>query len=160
LILFSRLTLSYYEKKKATCDLGILKHRLLQNHLPKPFNYLQLPLPISIHTIKNETLRQHFTERCEKIFQRIKSDMMLDDIGTAEANYRELAMKFDTDLARVNDQQRTGPAYKKVTGTMMDLLHRRLRNTNQRLTYLYKLKLHFFGKASTVKNSISFTVVA
>jgi hypothetical protein len=152
--LFSRLTLFHYEKEKAKCDLSILKHRLLYNHLPKSFNCLQLPLPISIDTITNETLRQRFTERCEKIFQRTKSDMMLVYIGIAEVNYRERAMKFDTELASVNDQQRTGPAHKKLTGTMMDLLHRRLRNTNHRLTDLYKLKLHFFGKAPTAANSI------
>jgi hypothetical protein len=80
--------------------------------------------------------------------------MMLIYIGTIEANYRENAMRYDTELASVNDQQRTGLAHKKLTGTMMDLLHRRFRNTNQRLTDLYKLKLHFFGKAPTVANSI------
>jgi hypothetical protein len=80
--------------------------------------------------------------------------MMLIYIGTIEANYRENAMRYDTELASVNDQQRTGPAHKKLAGTMMDLLHRRLRNTNQRLTDLYKLKLHFFGKAPTAANSI------
>jgi hypothetical protein len=48
----------------------------------------------------------------------------------AEANYRENAMKFNTKLVKMTDQQRTGLEHKKLIGAMIDILHRHLRNTN------------------------------
>ena len=152
--IYKNLTLAKYEKEKTKCEVGILKHRLLYNHLPNSFHHLQLPSPISLHTITNETLRQRLQDKCEKIFQQTKSHMMMVYIATAEAQFKEKAMKFDTALATMHDNQSTGSIHKKLTPTMLDILQRRLRNIDERLTYLYKLKVNFFVKAPTVKSSI------
>ena len=132
--------------------MAILKQRLVYNHLPKSFESLQIPEPISLHTIVDRNIRQRLTERCEKILQRTKSDMMAVYIATQEGKMNEYRMKFETDMTEMKQDQRRGPTHKKLTQTMVDILERRFRNNNERLISLYKLKMRFFGKAPTVKN--------
>lgn len=151
---FRHLTQAKYEQDKEKCIVATLKHRLVHNDLPSSFDSLRLPMPVTLESITNEALRQRLADRCEKIFQRTKSDMMMVYIATAEAKAKEASMKFESELAAMNDIQRTGPMNKKFTGAMLDILHRRFHNINERLTYMYKCKLRFFVRAPTVTPSI------
>ncbi|CAF4661529.1 unnamed protein product, partial [Rotaria sp. Silwood2] len=116
--IFENLTQVKYEKETAKFDVAILKHRIVYNHLPQSFESLQIPAPISLDTIIDRTTRQRLTDQCEKILQRTKSDMMMVYITTAEAKMNEYQNKFDTDLAKMKDNQRTSSQHQKLTHTL------------------------------------------
>ncbi|CAF4019594.1 unnamed protein product [Rotaria sordida] len=61
----------------------------------------------------------------------------------------EYEKRFDTDLAKMKENQCSGPPHKKLTQTMLNIMERRFKNINERLIYLYKLELRFFVKAPT-----------
>ena len=150
--LFNDLTKTKYAKEQYKFDVAILKQRVAYNHLPNSFDSLQIPPPILITTVNNESIRQRLTDRCEKSLQRTESDMIAIYIATVEAKLNEFKMKFDTDLAQMKQYQRSGAPHKKLTGTMIRLMERRFLNNNERFTRLYKLKLRFFVNAPTVMN--------
>ncbi|CAF4263916.1 unnamed protein product, partial [Rotaria sordida] len=150
--IFENLTQAKYEKETAKFDVAILKQRIVYTHLPTSFHTLQIPVPISLDTITDTMTRQHLKDRCEKILQRTKSEMMMIYITTAEAKMNEYEKRFDTDLAKMKENQSSDSSYKRLTQTMLNIMERRFQNINERLTCLYKLKLRFFVKAPTVKN--------
>ncbi|CAF4295811.1 unnamed protein product, partial [Rotaria sordida] len=131
---------------------AILKQRIVYNHLPTSFHTLQIPVPISLDTIIDTMTRQRLKDRCEKILQRMKSEMMMIYIATAEAKMNEYQKKFDSDLAKMKENQCSDSSHKKLTQTMLNIMERRFKNINERLIYLCKLKLRFFVKAPTVMN--------
>ncbi|CAF1290998.1 unnamed protein product [Rotaria sordida] len=147
--IFENLAQAKYEKETAKFDVAILKQRIVYNHLPTSFHTLQIPVPISLDTITDTMTRQHLKDRCEKILQRTKSEMVMVYITTAEAKMNEYEKRFNTDLAKMKENQCSGPSHKKLTQTMLNIMERRFQNINERLTCLYKLKLRFFVKAPT-----------
>ncbi|CAF4063435.1 unnamed protein product, partial [Rotaria sordida] len=147
--IFENLTQAKYEKETAKFDVAILKQRIVYTHLPTSFHTLQIPVPISLDTITDTMTRQHLKDRCEKILQRTKSEMMMIYITTAEAKMNEYEKRFDTDLAKMKENQSSDSSYKRLTQTMLNIMERRFQNINERLTCLYKLKLRFFVKAPT-----------
>ncbi|CAF1468680.1 unnamed protein product, partial [Rotaria sordida] len=147
--IFENLTQAKYEKETSKFDVAILKQRIVYNHLPQSFESLKIPPPISFDTITDTMTCQRLKDRCEKILQRTKSEMMMIYITTAEAKMNEYEKKFDTDLAKMKENQCSGPSHKKLTQTMLNIMERRFQNINERLTCLYKLKLRFFVKAPT-----------
>ncbi|CAF1570267.1 unnamed protein product, partial [Rotaria sordida] len=150
--IFKNLTQAKYEKETSKFDVAILKQRIVYNHLPQSFESLKIPPPISFDTITDTMTCQRLKDRCEKILQRTKSEMMKIYITTAEAKMNEHEKKFDTDLAKMKENQSSDSSHKKLTQTMLNIMERRFQNINERLTCLYKLKLRFFVKAPTVKN--------
>ncbi|CAF4488794.1 unnamed protein product [Rotaria sp. Silwood2] len=150
--IFENLTQAKYENETSKFDVAILKHRIVYNHLPQSFESLHIPTPISLDTINDRNIRQRLMDRCEKILQQTKSDMMIVYITTAEAKMDQYQKKFDTEMAKMKENQCTGPPDKKLTLTMLNIMERRFKNINERLMCLYKLKLRFFVKAPTVKN--------
>ncbi|CAF1500704.1 unnamed protein product, partial [Rotaria sordida] len=150
--IFENLTQAKYEKETAKFDVAILKQRIVYNHLPTSFHTLQIPVPISLDTIIDTMTRQRLKDRCEKILQRTKSEMMMIYIATAEAKMNEYQKKFDSDLAKMKENQCSDSSHKKLTQTILNIMERRFKNINERLIYLCKLKLSFFVKALTVMN--------
>ncbi|CAF4216235.1 unnamed protein product, partial [Rotaria sordida] len=150
--IFGNLTQAKYEKETAKFDVAILKQRIFYYHLPQSFESLKIPPPISFNTITDTMTRQRLKDRCEKILQRTKSEMMMIYIATAEAKMDEYQKKFDSDLDKMKENQCSDSSHKKLTQTMLNITERRFKNINERLIYLYKLKLRFFVKAPTVKN--------
>lgn len=131
-------------------EVALLKQRLAYNYLPDTLNSLEISLPPSLDTIQNETIRQCLYDRHEKIIQRTKSDMLMNYISTAEAQLNEYQMKFDIQIARLKENQRCHSQDKKLSETMLTIMYRSIKNTNERLKCLYQLKVHFFVKAPTV----------
>jgi hypothetical protein len=114
-------------------EVAILKQRLAYNHLPNAFEPLNIPEPISVSTITNPDIRQNLSERYHKILQRTKSDMMCVYIAAEEAKAEEHRIKFDKDMASTNASLRSsGPANRQLTRTMVDLLLKRFKNTEER----------------------------
>ncbi|CAF1571120.1 unnamed protein product, partial [Rotaria sordida] len=150
--IFENLTKAKYEKETSKFDVAILKQRIVYNHLPQSFESLKIPPPISFDTITDTMTCQRLKDRCEKILQRTKSEMMMIYVTTAETKMNEYEKKFDTDLAKMKENQCSGPSHKKLTQTMLNIMERRFKNINERLICLYKLKLRFFVNAPTVKN--------
>ena len=131
-------------------EVALLKQRLAYNYLPDTLNSLEISLPPSLDTIQNETIRQCLRDRHEKIVQRTKSDMLMNYISTTEAQLNECQTKFDTKIAQLKENHRSHSPDKKLTETMLTIMYRCTKNTNERLKCLYNLKVHFFVKAPTV----------
>ncbi|CAF1560469.1 unnamed protein product, partial [Rotaria sordida] len=83
--IFKNLTQAKYEKETSKFDVAILKQRIVYNHLPTSFHTLQIPPLIPLDAIIDTMTRQRLKDRCEKILQRTKSEMMIIYIATAEA---------------------------------------------------------------------------
>ncbi|CAF4772188.1 unnamed protein product [Rotaria sp. Silwood1] len=150
--IFADLTQAKYDKETAKLDLAIMKQRIVYNHLPKSFESLRIPAPISLETVTDRTIRQNLLDRCEKILQRAKSDMMMVYTTTAEAKLDQLDKKFDSEMTRMKQNQRSRVSHQILTETMLEILERRFKYINEHLMRLYKLKLRFFVRAPTVKN--------
>ena len=149
---FQKLTRLKYEQEKAKCDVAISKQRIVHNQLPNTLDPLQVPPPTTLHSIQDEHIRQRLMDRHQKIIERTKSDMMLIQIAGEEAKLNEYRTNFDTEIAQMNELQRSGPPHKKLTRTMSNLLERRFKNIDDRLAHLHNLKIRFFVKAPTIKN--------
>lgn len=140
------------DKETAKMSVAILKQRLAYNHLPSSFESLRIPEPISLSTIENETIRQRLNERYHKVIQRAKSDMLNVYIATEQVKADEAVKKFDQDYEEMKYFLRSGPTHEKLTPTMLTLLQKRLKYTNEHIIHLYDLKIRFFAKAPTDKN--------
>ncbi|CAF2121842.1 unnamed protein product [Rotaria magnacalcarata] len=149
---FENLYKSKRERETTKLDVAVLKQRIAHNRLPKSFDSLQIPEPITLGSIHDTKTRQRLSDRCEKILQRTRSDMILIYIAAAEAKMNEWKDKFDTDLAAMKEYLVRGASHKKLHRAMVDILYRRFRNLDERLMCLYKLNLRFFDIAPTVKN--------
>ena len=109
-------------------EVAILKQRFAHNHLPNAFEPLNIPELISLSTITNTDIRQNPSERYHKILQRTKSDMMCVYIAAEEHR-----IKFDKDMASMNASLRSsGPANRRITRAMVDLLLERFNNMEDR----------------------------
>lgn len=133
-------------------EVAILKQRLLHNHLPKSFESLQIPASIELNKINDPKLRQQFSEKCKKILQRTKSDMMIVNVAIAEAKVKELTEKFDKDMHDMRDNQLIAASHQRFSQQMMSIMEQRFKILNERLLCLYKLKLRFFELAPMAKN--------
>ncbi|CAF3485867.1 unnamed protein product [Rotaria socialis] len=140
------------ETEQAKLDIAILKQRLVYKHLPKSFDSLRIPTPIDLTTIHDVNLRQHLNEQCQKILQRTTSDMMLVYIAIAETKYNEWQTKFDKAMNDMKKNLTREFIPEKLNQSMLDTLHRRFKNLDERLITFYNLKLHFFEQAPTVMN--------
>lgn len=149
---FEKLTQTKIDKETARCEVALLKQRLAHNHLPKAFDLLAIPPPISINSIHHDNTRQYLMERCEKILQRTKSDMMLVYTTTAEHILSEKEKIFENNMISMKRRQQNDSLDEKLTQKMMDILEKRFKNINERLLCLYKLKIRFFVSAPTIKN--------
>jgi hypothetical protein len=132
-----------------------LKQRIFYNQLPYAFDSLQLPAPVSLDSITDSTIRHRLLQRCERIIQQTKSDMMAIYIAVTEADMRECQNKFDRDMDRMKRVQDDPVSSQKLTSSMVILLRRRLSNITEHIKYLYDLKVHFFVLAPTVVNTTS-----
>ncbi|CAF1336883.1 unnamed protein product [Rotaria sordida] len=149
---FENLTVARREKETAKFEVAILKQRAIHNHLPKSFQSLDIPTSISLNNINDPRIRQQLYEKCEKILQKTKSEMMLVYIAVAETKMNETKEKFNKDMADMQDIQHSGPHTKRLTQNMVAIMNRRFQNINERLVNLYKLKLHYFDVAPMAKN--------
>ncbi|CAF3403989.1 unnamed protein product, partial [Rotaria socialis] len=100
---FENLCKSKRERETTKVDVAVLKQRIAHNHLPKSFDSLQIPEPITLSSINDTKTRQRLSDRCEKILQRARSDMILIYIAAAEAKMNEWKEKFDKDLAEMKE---------------------------------------------------------
>lgn len=78
--------------------------------------------------------------------------MMMVYIAAEEAKMNEYATKFDTASAQMKEEQRTTFTHRRFNDPMLHILRQRFKNIDERLMRLYKLKLHFFLQAPTIKN--------
>ena len=78
--------------------------------------------------------------------------MMLIYLEAAEAKMNEKRIDFDKVMAEIKTIQRFGPTNKTLNETMFHLMRQRFKNIDEYLLCHYKLKIHFFDKASTVMN--------
>ena len=131
----------------------MLKKRIAHNYLPDGFNSFQIP-PTVVELVNrnNENTRQRLTDRCEKILQRTKSDLMAVYTIAADNKMNEYTMKFDTDMAQLNEDQRSGPIHAKFTEIMLKSMERRLKNIAERFEYRQNIKFGFFVQAPMIKN--------
>ena len=150
--LFHELTKAKHARELTKYEVAIAKQRLKYNHLPKAFESVRVPPPVQLDTVADEHQRQRLKDRCEKIIQRAKADMMTVHIAVAEAKMNECRVKFDTGLAKMNELQSSGPHHMKLTSTMMAILKRRFENIEKRMAHLYELKMRFFVTAPTDTN--------
>ncbi|CAF4412371.1 unnamed protein product, partial [Adineta steineri] len=82
--------------------------------------------------------------RHEKIVERTKSDMIHVYVIVAEIQMNEYTMKFDTDMAQMEQDQRAALDDKQFNEPMLNIIKQRLQNIDERFRCLYDLKLHFF----------------
>ena len=149
---FIDLSQAKHDQQKYTYEVAIAKQRLKHNYLPKAFECVRVPSPVDLDTIADEHQRQRLKDRCEKIIQQAKSEMMTVHIAVAEAKMNECRVRLDTGMGKMQLAQATGPQHMKLTSTMSTILQRRFRNTEKRMAHLYKLKMRFFATAPTDTN--------
>ena len=140
---FQELYKAKWEQLTAKFDLLILKQRLIHQHLPQSFQSIQLPIPPDLETILHENNRQRLKDRCQKVLQQVKSEMMLVYLETAETKMNEKQRNFDSLMHQLRD---------KLTPNMLHLLEQRFTLFDTQLKEMYELKIRFFVKAPTVKN--------
>ncbi|CAF3908765.1 unnamed protein product, partial [Adineta steineri] len=141
---FRNLIQTKFDKEKAICEVALLKQRLLYRCLPEMIANIQLPVPTSLASIQNEKTRQRLMNRHEKIVERTKSDMMHVYVIVAETQMNEYTMKFDTDMAQMEQDQRAALDHEKFNEPMLNIIKQRLQNIDERFRCLHQLKLHFF----------------
>lgn len=135
-------------KSKKACetakmDVELLKQRVAHQQISSFFDSSQLPAPpTQLKTIQNESIRQRLTYRYEQLLQRMKSEMIVLHIRTAEVKLEEYTKQFEVDL---KSSTTTG-----FTQAMSNIMDRRFKLIEQRLEFLYTLKVRFFVKAPTV----------
>ena len=149
---FKELSQVKYDCDRNKYEVAINKQRLKHNYLPKSFESVRVPQHVNLDTVADEHQRQRLKDRCEKIIQQAKSEMMTVHIAVAEAKMHEYRVKFDTGMAQMQVMQATGPQHMKLTSTMMAILKRRFQNIEKRMAHLYTLKMRFFGTAPTGTN--------
>ncbi|CAF4484495.1 unnamed protein product [Rotaria socialis] len=121
---------------------------------PKSFDSLQIPEPITLASINDTKTHQRLSDRCEKIVQRSRYDMILIYIAVAEAKMNEWKDKFDTDLDEMKEYLVRGASHKRLHRVMVDILYRpsffRHSSDGQELDLVYrwssfieKSKVHF-----------------
>jgi hypothetical protein len=150
--LFHELTKAKHARELTKYEVAIAKQRLKCNHLPKSFESVRVPAPMNLDTITDEHQRQRLKDRCEKIIQQAKSEMMTVHIAVAESKMNEARVTFDTGLAKMNELQSSGPHHMKLTSTMMAILKRRFDSIDKRMAHVYELKMRFFVTAPTATN--------
>lgn len=138
------------DKEKSYYEVAMLKQRLLQNFLPEPLHSLQLPLPsstsASINTISDPTSRHNLLEQYTKIIKQTKSEMMTLYITIAEVKMRECQFQFDHDILQMRPNQRLTTIDRCLSELMIAIVERRFKNIDERLKYLYNLKLRFLNQ--------------
>ncbi|CAF3713728.1 unnamed protein product [Rotaria sp. Silwood1] len=149
---FENLTTARRDKEMAKLEVAILKQCVIHNHLPKSFQSLDIPTSISLNSINDLRIRQRLYEKCQKILQRTKSEMMLVYIDLAETKMNETKEKFNKVRIDMQHIQHSGPPTKRLTENMISIMEKRFKNINERLLHLYKMKLHYFDVAPMVKN--------
>ncbi|CAF5071527.1 unnamed protein product [Rotaria sp. Silwood1] len=149
---FENLRTARHDKEMAKLEVAILKQSVIHNHLPKSFQSLDIPTSISLNTINDPRIRQRLYEKCQKILQKTKSDMMLVYIAAAETKMNETQEKFNKLLVDMQDRQHSGPDNKRLTKNMISIMEKRFKNINEHIIHLYKVKLHYFDVAPMVKN--------
>jgi len=140
------------DKEQSKLNVAMLKQHIAHNHLPESFDSIEMPTALELDEISDTSTRQRLLNQCEKILQRAKSDMMCVYIATAEAKLDQYRIKFNSQFDELRENQRQGPANKKLTEAMWDIIGRRFQLIDQHLIRIYKYKLRFFGKAPTVAN--------
>ncbi|CAF2972146.1 unnamed protein product [Rotaria sp. Silwood2] len=149
---FENLTTARRDKEMAKLEVAILKQCTIHNHLPTSFQSLDIPTSISLNSINDPRIRQRLYEKCQKILQQTKSEMMLVYITVAEIKMNETKEKFNKVLTDMQDTQHSGPDSKRLTKNMISIMERHFKNINERIIHLYKMKLHYFDVAPMVKN--------
>ena len=149
---FKDLSKAKHDREKYTYEVAIAKQRLKHNYLPQAFESVRVPAPVNLDSVADEHQRQRLKDRCEKIIQQAKSEMMTVYIAVAETKMNECRVRLDTGMGQLQLLQATGPQHMKLTSTMSTLLQRRFRNTEKRMAHLYKLKMRFFVTAPTDTN--------
>ena len=135
--------------------MAILKERVAHNYLPESFKVWQIPPPPpALESIEDQGIRQRLSERYTTIIRQSKSDMMALYIASAEAYMDECQIKFDTELAQMKEDQRSGSIERQLSPAMINVLERRLKNLGERLQCLYDLKIRFFVKAPITTKKI------
>lgn len=150
--IYQELYQAKWKQLNSKFNVLILKQRLIHQHLPKQFQSIQVPIPTDLETIIHENTRQRLKDRCDKILQQVKSEMMLVYIETAEIEMKQTERHFDSLMQQMRDRQQNGPIREKLTSKMLDLMEHRFLLFNRQLTQVYESKIRFFVKAPTVKN--------
>ncbi|CAF2835490.1 unnamed protein product [Rotaria sp. Silwood2] len=82
--LFESLTEKKFVMEKSKLELALLKQRITLNYLPKSFDKLEILRPTTIHTIMDTQTVQSVKNRCNKILQRTKADLIQVYVDTAQ----------------------------------------------------------------------------
>ncbi len=146
------------EKETSKYEVEMLKQRLLHRYLPEPLNSLQLPLPLppsSLDTIMDPKIRQNLLDRYKKTIEQTKSEMMALYITIAEAKMHECQLKYDQDIVQMKRlDQRSTMTDQRLSPSMIDITEQRFKIIDERLQYLYNLKIRFLKEQTKKKTSI------
>jgi len=117
----------------------LLKQRLRHGYLPESLHSLQLPLPFSssLDKITDLNIRQNLLDRHTKTVEQTKLETTKFYITNAEAQIQEYQLKFDQDIVQMRSPNQP------LSQSMVQLLEQRFKNIDERLEYLYKLKIRF-----------------
>ncbi|CAF3430834.1 unnamed protein product [Rotaria socialis] len=136
------------QKEISKFEAAILKQRLAHNHLPKAFQSLDIPSPLSLKTIQDDNIRQHLQDRAEKVLQRTKCHMILVYLAVAETKMNEYRINYDKLMSELQLNQKSGSIHQKLNEKMFNLMEERFKNINEHLIRLYRLKICFFRQCS------------
>ncbi len=145
------------EKEKSKYEVEMLKQRQLHHSLPEPLNSLQLPFPLppsSLDTITDQKSRENLLDRYKKIIEQTKSEMMALYITIAEAKMHECQLKFAQDTVQMRPDQRSTTTETRLSPSMINIVEQRFTIIDERLQYLYTLKIRFLQEQTKKKTNI------
>ena len=150
--LVERLLNAKRKQEETTNEVALLKQRVANNRPPASFNGLEIALPLSFHSIRDETVRSRLGERYRKTIQQSKANLIAVFVEIAEAQMHQSQKEFDHQMNQLWHQYRSTEMDQPNSEAVINLIDQRLVNIIKRMQCTYQYQVNFFVSAPTTTN--------
>ena len=119
----------------------LLKEQIKKNKLPAWLNPFSNTVPHSVNSLLDTQLRQRLYDRQDDILREHGKWMSDIVLSIYETKFNESQQAFDTEMARMWQNQRMLPFDKRLTQAMIDIMDLRLALIKEKIEYIYTYKI-------------------